>query len=146
MSEASSMTDFAVADATGQVAVSPGDGEVVGAEKVLDRFERQLPDEGGVLQLGPLRLQLPSRERTLGFRQEEWVVRPGSFFYVHGAASDDRGRLVMAEPAGGGVFVMSVRTEEELLRAERNRSRYFWISGSVLAVGGVVSLVVGLVS
>ena len=74
LSEHSSSTAFFVADATGKVAVHPAGHEVVGAEKVLDRFDPLVPG-GNRLELGPLSLNLGGGDGTLGYLREE-LARP----------------------------------------------------------------------
>ncbi|WP_268249833.1 GIDE domain-containing protein [Streptomyces albospinus] len=140
VSQHSSSTAFLVADATGMMVVRPGNESVIGAEKVLDRFDPHT-DNGNRLELGPLRLNLGGGDGTIGYRREEWIVRPGSHFYVHGEAGDAGGVLAMAAPAEGGVFVMSVKTEEELLRGENNKVLGYGIGTGLAAIAGVVFLV-----
>ncbi|MFG3255356.1 GIDE domain-containing protein [Streptomyces sp. NPDC048172] len=145
MSEHSSPTAFFVQDATGRTVVRPGGAEVVGAEKVLDRFDPHQGGGGGRLRIGPVSLDLGRREGTIGFQREEWIVRPGSRFYVHGEAADADGRLAVTAPAEGGVFVMSVKSEAELLRGENTRVAGFGVAAGLAAVGGCVALVLALV-
>ncbi|QHC23987.1 hypothetical protein GR130_24050 [Streptomyces sp. GS7] len=140
VSEHTSSTAFFVADATGAIAVRPGNESVIGAEKVLDRFDPHT-DNGNRLELGPLRLKFGGGDRTIGFRREEWIVRPGSRFYVHGEAGDADGLLAMAAPAEGGVFVMSVKTEEELLRGENHRVLAYGIGAGLAAITAVAFFV-----
>jgi hypothetical protein len=145
LSDYTSTTAFFVEDATGKMVIRPGKHEVIGAEKVLDRFDVHEGGRGNRLELGPLRLNLGRGDGTIGFKREEWVVRPGSRFYVHGEAADANGRLAVGEPAEGGVFLMSVKTEEELLRSENNNVLGFGIGSGVAAVAGVVLLVIGII-
>ncbi|MFF2650748.1 GIDE domain-containing protein [Streptomyces sp. NPDC058045] len=143
VSEFSSSTAFFVADASGRMVVRPGQHQVTGAEKVLDRFD---PHTGGGnrLHLGPVSLDLGGGSGTIGFQREEWLVRPGSSFYVLGEAADPDGKLAMAAPAEGGLFTMSVKSEEELLRGENNKVLGFGIGAGVAALAGVVLLALGV--
>ncbi|MEV7087697.1 GIDE domain-containing protein [Streptomyces sp. NPDC093085] len=144
LSEHSSSTAFFVRDATGQVVIHPGEHEVVGAEKVLDRFDAH--SRGGHrLEIGPLSLDLGGGDGTIGFQREEWLVRPGSPFYVHGEATDADGGLAVTAPAEGGLFIMSVKSEKELLRRENNKVLGFGIGTAVTAVAGAVLLVLGII-
>ncbi len=145
LSEHSSSTAFFVADATGSMVVRPGEHEVIGAEKVLDRFDPHTGGGGRRLQIGPLSLDLGGGDGTIGYRREEWVVRLGSRFYVHGEAADGDGRLAVGAPAEGGVFVMSVKSEEELLRGENNKVWAFGLGAGLAAVAGTVVLVLAIV-
>ncbi|MDJ1134325.1 GIDE domain-containing protein [Streptomyces iconiensis] len=140
VSEFSSSTAFFVEDATGKTVIRPGSREVTGAEKILDRFDPHTGGRRGV-RVGPLRLG--GGGGTVGFRREEWVVRPGSRFYVHGEASDEGGGLSVGAPAEGGLFVMSVKSERELLKGENNKVLGFGVGTGVAALAGAVLLVVG---
>ncbi|GAU69743.1 hypothetical protein SSP35_14_00770 [Streptomyces sp. NBRC 110611] len=145
LSEHSSSTAFFVEDATGKMVIRPGEHGVVGAEKVLDRFDPHTGGSGSRLTIGPLNLNLGGGDGTIGFRREEWVVRPGSRFYVHGEATDSDGRLVLGAPEEGGVFIMSVKSEQELLRAENHKVLVFGVGTVLAVVAGIVFLVLGLI-
>jgi hypothetical protein len=126
LSDYTSTTAFFVEDATGKMVIRPGKHEVIGAEKILDRFDVHDGGGGNRLELGPLRLNLGRGDGTIGFKREEWVVRPGSRFYVHGEAADANGRLAV-------------------LRSENNNVLGFGIGSGVAAVAGVVLLVIGII-
>ncbi|SHM21438.1 GIDE domain-containing protein [Streptomyces yunnanensis] len=143
VSEHSSRTAFFVADATGRIVIRPGDEEFIGAEKILDRFDPHTGD-GNRLKLGPLSLNLGGGSGTLGYRREEWIVRPGTRAYVHGEAGDADGRLALAAPAEGGVFVLAAKSEAELLRTENRRVLGYGIGTGLAAVAGLVFLVLGI--
>ncbi len=142
MSEHTSNQPFLVQDTTGVVTVHPGSVAVDGAQKVLDRFERDTGDnDRATLQLGKFRMSIPAADSgTEGYQYEEWVLRPGRRAYVLGEASDVSGELALTEPT-----IISTRTEAELLTRSRSRQRVFTIAAVVAAVGGVVSAAVGLV-
>ncbi len=142
LSEHSSSTAFFVADATGKVAVHPAGHEVVGAEKVLDRFDPLVPG-GNRLELGPLSLNLGGGDGTLGYLREEWLVRPGSRCYVHGEATDAEGHLAIVPPDEGGAFVLSVKSEKELLRGENHKVLAYGLGAGLAAVVGVALIVMG---
>lgn len=139
LSEHTSTTAFLVEDGTGRVAIRPAGHRVVGAEKVLDRFD---PPTGGVDGSGG---GGDGDGTTIGFRHEEWLVRPGSPFYVHGEAADADGPPAVGAPAGGGVFLMSVKSERELLRDENRNVLGFGAAAGVAAVAGMVFAVLAAV-
>ncbi|NYH89556.1 GIDE domain-containing protein [Actinopolymorpha rutila] len=140
MSEHASDQPFLVQDVTGVVTVYPGSVDVDGAQKVLDRFERD-PGEGPTtIQLGKFRMSIPSDDSgTEGYQYEEWVLRPGRQVYVLGEASDGSGELALIRPS-----IVSTRTEAELLTRSRSRQRTFTIAAVVAAAVGVASAVVGM--
>ncbi|MCB5908411.1 E3 ubiquitin ligase family protein [Streptomyces pinistramenti] len=143
VSQHTTSTAFFVEDATGKMVIRPGEHPVVGAEKVVDRFDPHTSG-GNRLEIGPLSLNLGG-DGTIGFRHEEWIVRPGSRFFVHGEAADGSGRLAVGAPAEGGVFVMSVKPEEELLRGERRKALLLGAGTGVLGLAGVVLLVLAVI-
>lgn len=128
VSEYRSSTAFFVEDPSGKMVIRPGNHKVNSAEEVLDTFQR-----GG------------GGRRTVGFRRREWVIRAGTRLYVHGEASDENGKLALGEPADGGVFIISTKSQHELLRIERLKLGGFATGAAVTAVGGLVCLVLGLV-
>jgi hypothetical protein len=142
MSEHTSDQPFLVQDTTGVVTVHPGSVAVDGAQKVLDRFERDTGENNtATLQLGKFRMSIPTGDSgTEGYQYEEWVLRPGRRAYVLGEASDESGELALTEPS-----IISTRTEAELLARSRSRERLCTVAAVVAAVGGVASVVVGLV-
>ncbi|MCE7080920.1 E3 ubiquitin ligase family protein [Streptomyces sp. ST2-7A] len=138
--------DLLVRDATGDILVRPGKKEIDQPEKTLDRFERDTGGGSGGLSFGGFTLNLPSGGGSIGFQQEEWTVAPGRRLYVLGEASDDHGRLMIGPPFDGGLFIVSTRSEEELLGSARGRERGFGIAGRALGVIGALLLLAGAVS
>ncbi|MFJ9405674.1 GIDE domain-containing protein [Streptomyces sp. NPDC101393] len=145
VSRHTSSTAFFVEDATGKMVIHPGEHPVTGAEKTVDRFDPHTSSGGKRLQIGPIGLDLGGGDGTIGYRHEEWIVRPGSRFYVNGEAGDGNGRLAIGAPAEGGVFVMSPKSEEELLRGENRNVMLFGSGAGVLALTGIVLLVLGII-
>lgn len=136
ISRFSSSTAFFVEDATGKLVVRPESHTVEGAEKVLDHFQPK--DRSGWKNVAR---EMVSDSHTIGIKQEEWLVRPGQQFYVHGEAHDEGdGKLSIGAPVEGGVFVMAAKAKEAVLRSERNRLLGFGIATVVLALAGLGSL------
>ena len=150
MSNITSSTPFAVRDATGPVAVNP-DGANVDrpsacstASTPMWRTRRRRCRAGWRASSSSF-LRSGSQSGTLGFEYEEWVIRPGARLYVHGEVSDASGRVAFAKPSEGR-YVISTRSEEEIVgAAERNAKIARFVTG-VLFVAGVVLVVVGLLS
>ncbi|WP_019544090.1 GIDE domain-containing protein [Streptomyces sulphureus] len=143
VSDHSSPTAFFVEDATGRMVVRPGDKQVDRAEKILDTFEPHT-GRGNRITIGPVSVGLGGGG-TIGFRKEEWVVRPGVRLFVHGEAADASGRLSLGEPAESGVFLMSTRTQAELVRSGNRKVMGFGIGTGVAGIAGVALVVLGLV-
>jgi hypothetical protein len=138
VSDITSSAPFVVADGSGRVAVSPEGAEVDSPERIVDRFEPQTeaPREsflGGLLRGG-------DDSGTLGFHYREWILRPGARLYVHGAVSDATGRLAFAKD---GRYVVSTRSEEELVGSAESTARWATIAAAVAALAGLALVLAG---
>jgi hypothetical protein len=147
VSDITSAQPFVISDGTGQVAVSPDGAKVDKPERVADRFEPQVSEQqlpSGLAGVLGSFLRSGSQSGTLGFRYQEWIIRPGARLYVHGEVSDATGRVAFAKPSEGR-YIISTRSEEEIVgAAERNATIATGVGGA-LAVAGVVLVVLGLV-
>lgn len=142
VSRSSTSTAYFVEDDTGKMVVRPGKGDITGAEKVLDDFDHHGVTRGGQIDVGPF--SLGSRgSSTIGYKREEWLVRPGQRIYVHGEASDADGRLAIGAPADGGAFIMSTKSEEAVTRTERYKLLGFGAGAVVGVLGGIALLIAG---
>lgn len=149
MSDEKSTQPFAIDDGTGRVLVDPNDAELDRVEQTVNQFEQDTSGQsGGSVSAFGFTVQLGSGSGSLGFQREEWVIRPGARLYVLGEASDRSGQLRMGKPTGGGRFLISTRSEEEIAAASEKGARIGTIVGGVsLAVGAalvIAGLVVGL--
>jgi hypothetical protein len=145
VSRHASTDPFLVQDATGTIEVAPHKG-INGADKVLDRFEKDSGGNSKQLSIGSLSLSLPSSNSSIGYQHEEWALLPGRQLFVHGEASDAQGTLVIGPPADGGLYLVSTRSQEQLLKSENGRMKGFGIGAAVAAVAGLVLLLVGAVA
>ncbi|MBJ7330066.1 MAG: E3 ubiquitin ligase family protein [Solirubrobacteraceae bacterium] len=142
VSDETSEVPFAVTDATGSVRVVPSAADIDRPEQVADRFERgESMDSGGIL--GAL-LRSGSDSGTVGFQHEEWAIRPGTQLYVQGELSDRDGELTFDEPKDKGSFLVSTRSEEELVAGHRRNARFATIAWVVALVLGIVLLGAGV--
>jgi len=148
VSNITSAQPFMVDDGTGAVAVAPDGADVDHPERVLDRFDPHVesqPLPSGLMGLVGSVLRSGASSGTLGFEYEEWVIRPGARLYVHGEVSDASGRVAFAKPDKGR-YIISTRSEEQIVgSAERGATIARVITG-VLAVAGVALVVAGLLS
>jgi hypothetical protein len=147
VSDITSAQPFLVSDGTGSVAVSPDGANVDKPEKVADRFESQVTQQqlpSGLAGVLGSFLRAGDQSGTIGFEYEEWIIRPGARLYVHGEVSDASGRVAFAKPSEGR-YIISTRSEEQIVgAAERNATIATGVAG-VLAVAGVVLVVLGLI-
>lgn len=128
--------NFYVEDATGRVKVDP-DGASLDTEKALSKFETS---GGANLRMGSFSFQaraLSGNRRSLGYRYEEQIVPVGRDVYVLGEASDRDGELSVLKP-GKGKFIISLKSEEELVQG--TQSAILWTK-----IGAIASAVLGLV-
>lgn len=135
-------TRFMVRDATGATEVDPEGGPIDG-ERVLSKFEQG--EVGPALSIGGFRLSLGAiggGRRTLGYKLEEWALPLGARVYVLGEARDEGGALRIAKPsAKGGRFIITMKSEEQLLSSAKTGSKVLNIIAAVLATGSIVTLV-----
>jgi hypothetical protein len=128
---------FSLRDESGVIEVDP-DGAKIDGDHVVSRFE---PANGGNLVLGSLRLDLASMiglggRRTLGYRLEEWAIPIGKRLYVIGEAVDSDGRLHMRKPKDSKLrYIISCKSEEELVKGARGLSLGLTIGAAVLLAG-----------
>lgn len=121
---------FGVADAGGTTTVEPGPAGVDGARQVLDEYD-DAPGPGG----------------TLGHRRQEWVLTAGTPVFVSGEAYDGPSGLVVGAPTQrGDRYVLTTRSQEQVLTATAASDRRLRIAAAVSAGLGVVLLVLGALS
>lgn len=142
---------FCVQDATGRIAVDPS-GASIDAVKAVDRFE---PGEslgaGGTLSFGAFSISLGAGllgqegRRTLGYHFQESVLPLGRPVYVLGEASDSTGSLMIQHPREKGKkFIISMKSEEELVRSAESAISWMLYGAVALAVVGLVLVAVGI--
>lgn len=145
VSENTSIAPFALADDTGSVLIHPDGADIDRPEQVVDRFDPRssVNEDGGFF---ATLLRAGNDTGTLGFQHQEWIIRPDAELYVQGEVADRTGGLVFAKPQDKGAFLVSTRSEEEIVSgAERNAK--LALGGAVAAaVIGVVLLIAGAVA
>ena len=150
---------FAIDDGTGRLRVKPKGSKGVELVKAIERFQ-QGNDSGfgsGQITLSMGRFQMSvgsgrwdlSSSRTLGYRFVERVLPVGKPVYAIGevAATEDEG-LVLRPPTDDDKkkpFMLSPRTEEEIIKASEKSARILRIIAIVLGIGGVALAVFGVV-
>lgn len=150
---------FAIDDGTGRLRVTPKGSKGVELVKAVERFQ-QGNDSGfgsGQVTLSMGRFQMSvgsgrwdlSSSRTLGYRFVERVLPVGKPVYAIGevAATEDEG-LVLRPPTDDDKkkpFMLSPRTEEEIIKASEKSARILRIIAIILGVGGVALAVFGVI-
>jgi len=150
---------FYLEDDTGRIQVKPT-AKAAELVKVVDRFEapgaaEQMSGGSVVLSHGAFRVALSaaglfgSSSRTLGYKFIERILPVGSRLYALGevADTDDEGVVLRApsDDAKKKPYLLSTKTEEELVSASKKSSRIMRVIAAVLAAGGVALAVVGAV-
>lgn len=128
-----------VEDGTGRLAVRL-QGADVDLVQSVDRFE---PGENASL-LG--RLLGPNR-RTLGYRYTEELLPVDQEVYILGEVRDSEGELSMRKPdAKDKRYLISTKSEEELLREAQKKQTYLKYGAIAAAVLSTLLGVVGLIT
>lgn len=127
---------FFVRDPSGRMEVDP-EGAALDGERVVSRFEQG--ERGTSISFGGFTVSLGGigqGRRTVGYKLEEWVLALGKTVYVLGEARDDGGRLRVAKPGKkGGRFIISLKTEEQLLKSAKTGARVLFAISAVLLAG-----------
>jgi hypothetical protein len=136
---------FVVRDETGTIAVDPEDAKL-DTEQVVDRFEPQSAASGGTISFGGMSFSVGSsdrgaRRRTLGYRFKEWILPLNRPVYILGQASDKSGQLRIQKPTDKGKFIISLKSEEELLKSAKTGMTWSLIASIILFLAGVVLVI-----
>lgn len=124
---------FWVRDATGRVRVDP-EGANLDLEESANQFEES--NDIGL-----------SNRRTLGIRRVERILPLGSTVFVHGYARDRQGEVMVARNVKNeGVFLVSRKTEQELLSSSTKSTRWLQIGAAASGAIGLIVLVIGLLT
>jgi len=153
---------FSVDDGTGRLRIKPAGSRGVELVKVVERFQPANAMEGGSgfggqvsLSMGRFQMSLgsgrwdPSSSRTLGYRFVERVLPIDKPVYAIGelAATEDEG-LLLRPPTDEDKkkpFMLSPRTEEEIIRASEKGARIMRIIAVILGIGGIALVVFGVI-
>jgi hypothetical protein len=138
---------FRIDDGSGNILIRP-DGAQFVPEKAFSQFQ---PGEaqGTTLTFGGLSINLGGLNlggrRTLGYRYEEDIIPLGRDLYVLGEAADSGGELAVQKPHDKKTrFIISCKSEEELVRSTTTAIIALLISGIIAGIGGVTLLVLAL--
>jgi hypothetical protein len=139
---------FYIEDGTGRLKVEPS-GAKLEAEKTYSSFEQA--SGGNRLQVGSFALDLGpffgSGRRTLGYRLEERCIPVGRELFLLGEASDSKGSLALRKPSEKGKrFIVSVRSEEQILAGARTGATWLRVIAGVAAAAAVGLGIAGLLA
>jgi hypothetical protein len=147
---------FCIDDGTGRLNVKSN--RSIELVKSFERFQTEASQGfgGGQLNLAMGRFQLslggggwdPTSSRTLGYKFIERILPVGKPVYAIGeaAVTEDEG-LVLRTPTDDDKkkpFVLSPRTEEEIVKSAEKSAAVLKIIAAILAAGGLALAVVGI--
>ncbi len=143
---------FQVRDDTGTVKVNPNDANIDG-ERIVDRFEPESAVSGGTISFGNFSFSLGSGSRsggrrTLGYQFTETILPLSRRVYVLGTASDSSGELMIQKPREKGQFIISLKSEEELLKSSKSGMTWSLVGAVacfVIGVGCIIADVLNVV-
>jgi hypothetical protein len=136
-----SNSGLTVKDASGETASIElsESGMQFDAAKTFDKFEplNAMNQYGffGMLNIMPSTTGI----KTQGYRMVEYTIGLGQQLYVLGDALLNGGRVVIRKPADKKLpFIVSVKSEEDLVRANERGGKFALVGGIVSAVAGVL--------
>jgi hypothetical protein len=141
---------FYVDDGTGKILVNPSGCSAV-AEKVMNKFEPGEKSSGAKITIGKFSISLGNivsvgGRRTLGYRYEEEIIPLNCNLYVLGEATDKEGELKISKPDDKKQkFIVSIKSEEELVKGAKSASTGLFIASVVCAIAGAVLIVLHFV-
>lgn len=133
---------FQLDDGTGTIGLSSLEGASLDLVKSHSSFQ---PASGG-MQIGSFLLNLAGLgSNTLGFRYEEKILPVGQRLYALGEASDASGSLELVRPSQkNDLFIVSVKSEEELVKNAKTASTGLTIGAVVALLAGLAVVVIGV--
>jgi hypothetical protein len=123
-------TRFSLSDETGTILVDPEGAKIV-PKVSFDEFKPEYGLFGG------------GGRKTVGDRYKEKIVPVGQPLYVLGEASDLDGVLAVRKPTTDGRFIVSVKSEEELVRGYAGWAKFFHIAGIAALILGLILIFYG---
>ena len=133
---------FQLRDSTGAITVNPTGAEIH-PRQVISRFE---PFAGGAsVTIGGFTLQVGTGlggRRVIGYHYAESILPLGAQLYLLGEATDTSGRLALQKPREKKPFIISLKTEEEIVRGAQGSIKWY-LYGAIAAIvigGGLIAL------
>ncbi len=119
----------------------------------MDRFEEgEQPEQGAEINFGGFGFHFAvsggsnSNTRTLGYKFHESILPLERPVYLLGEVSDSSDTLLVHQPVEKGKkFIISTKSEEELLRSAGSAIQWLLIGGIGLDAIGLVLIAIGLI-
>jgi hypothetical protein len=139
VSSLESSDPFRLEEGEARIEIRPERAEVI-ARPNLNRFEPGEEYRGAGSLAGEV-LSGGGGRRTLGWRTVEEILPVGAALYVLGEATDRDGPLRVAFPRDGEKkFLISAKSEEELVREKGTSAKLMLVGGIAAIVCGVIAL------
>ncbi|GAK57359.1 hypothetical protein U27_04324 [Candidatus Vecturithrix granuli] len=138
-------TKFYVRDETGTILVDP-EGANIDVEQVIDRFEPSSSVSRGNISFGGRSFSIGTsrdsgRRRTLGYHFKEWLLPLNRRVYIMGSASDRSGELMIQKPREKGKFLISLKSEEELIASAKSGMTWGLYGAIACFIIGIVLMI-----
>lgn len=135
---------FLVNDGTGTIEIRP-EGADVELVKTVDTFEQGDPGNKISFKNFSFQVGLPvGGRRTLGYRYQEHILPVDQDVFVFGEVSDSNNVLRIGRPEKKGLFIISHRLKDDIVRSAEGAAKGMKIGAIVSAVLAVAGIVVGI--
>ncbi|MEX1001832.1 MAG: E3 ubiquitin ligase family protein [Crocinitomicaceae bacterium] len=141
--------NFGIKDETGFVEVDPAKAELH-SEKVHSSFEKGEPSLGSALSAIVGKFSLGSGTvdgndyRLIGYEKVEHAIKQGENLYVLGDANDRDGSLRVSKPNTNKPFIISTKSEDELVSNLGSSVKRLKISAYIFWGLGAIAVIVGI--
>jgi len=137
---------FGIKDDTGFIVIDAGRAELH-LEQLFSNYERGEPKPTSTMASILQGLTFASsNNRTLGYRQTEMGIRLGSRLYVVGEANDRDGALTVSKPTSNNPFIVSTKTEEEIVGKLGKSAKGLKIAAMICFVLAALGAVAGFMN
>jgi len=140
VSNVTNYAQFEVDDGTGSIKINP-EGAEIHAKQVHNKFE---PGEyRGSFQI--VLSSLTGGRRTIGYRYTEEIIPINHPLYILGEASDKDGELTVKKSTDKKKkFIVSTKSEEELIRSYSRSALFMLIGSIILPLIGIGLIIYGI--
>lgn len=137
--------EFLLKDESGEIPISIEGANKI-SQKVIDTFE-PAPSAGGGLSFsfGNFTFSNSSSNRTIGYKKVEYCIPTDSSLYILGEVNDRDGKLKVSKPIDKkNQFIVSAKSEEELISQFEKSAKITLIISYILVVLGGLSIIYGI--
>ena len=145
---------FFLEDETGRITIFPEKARIDTIESIK-RYEEKAASErgsnGGNVQFGGIQINLGGvaaepRDRVLGYHYQERLLPVDIPCYILGEVTNETGELAVRAPADGASFVISHKTEAQLVGEKSTSAKKTKTASIVCGALGLLGVAIGLIS